>query len=542
MEAPVPVTTPNSYFSNENDGLENFYLKFKEKTYNCSLKLINDTKINFILTALSKNTSEIYENEYDLFDLQEINRNFKIYENIRELLLDLISYIRQDRIKISFVDKKEINLEINLQSKKDSLVNLKLNKKFVENEKDLDKNNQIINELKAKLYELEAENKKIKKDFFEELKIKEKKIIQLEKRIEYLEKNKENNNNSSLISNPECSNNISSKVIDYRKFNDLSKMARKLNLKIIKKYNKNYLNKEIKLIQTNRAINDICLFPETGNYIETSGPSIYDCNHNLIKTFSELEPCSHLCIIKDDLIALSNFNSILIIRIIDNIKYEVKTLKDWHSGEIKKIIKGSHDNKIISSDVLGNIQFSEIILKDNTIDLRLTNKIESHQAQNTYLLLINNILIICTDKLYFYDLNNKSDNIFRNLPSYEIQPLCWNSMTIIDKGKYIIGVGTHKITYILQINNLNSIKKLKEIKISSDTSSHEALCLYQEEFLIIGTRSANIYIFDISNNYELIKTINNAHIIENDFAINGITELSDGTFASYGEDKIIKIW
>ena len=540
MEAPIPVATPKPSLSDEIKE-ENFYLKFKGKTYNCSLKLINDTKINFVLTTLSKNSSEIYENEYDLFDLQEINRNFKIYENIRELLIDLVSYIRQDRIKISYSDEKVIIIEINLQSRKDNIVNLKLNNKNVEtkNTELLDKPSGEMNDLKLKISELEMENKKIKKEFFQELKIKDKKILELEKRLEFLEKSQGINNNSIINSSPESNNNNS---IDLRRFNVFCKNSRKLNLKLMKKYNPKYLNNEMKNISTDRAINDLRIFPKSGNFMETSGPSIYDCNGNLIKTFSDLGCCSHLCIIKEDLIALSNYNSIIILKIIDNNNYEVKTFNECHKGEIKKIIKGFHENEIISSDSSGNIQFSTITLKDNTINLNFRNIIESNREENTYILLINNILVIGNDKLYFYNLDINYVTTFENLPSYEIQPLCWNSMVIIDKTKCIIGVGTLKITYILQISNLNSIKKLKEIKISSDLSSHEALCLYQEEFLLIGTRSGNIYLFDISNNYELLKTINYAHKIINDFAINGITELSDGTFASYGEDKVIKIW
>ena len=44
------------------------------------------------------------------------------------------------------------------------------------------------------------------------------------------------------------------------------------------------------------------------------------------------------------------------------------------------------------------------------------------------------------------------------------------------------------------------------------------------------------------NDYELIRTIYNAHNIKNKASINGITELSDGSFASYGEDETIKLW
>ena len=59
---------------------------------------------------------------------------------------------------------------------------------------------------------------------------------------------------------------------------------------------------------------------------------------------------------------------------------------------------------------------------------------------------------------------------------------------------------------------------------------------------MIGTRIGNIYFFDIDNNYELINSIKNAHKIINDASINGILELPNGSFVSYGEDDIIKVW
>ena len=110
------------------------------------------------------------------------------------------------------------------------------------------------------------------------------------------------------------------------------------------------------------------------------------------------------------------------------------------------------------------------------------------------------------------------------------------------KKNLIVGIGCYRKTIILQIKSVEDFKKIKEIKINDENTSHEALCLYQKEFLIIGLNNGNIHIFDIMNNYELIRSIYNAHSINKTASINGITELSDGSFASYGEDGMIKIW
>ena len=55
--------------------------------------------------------------------------------------------------------------------------------------------------------------------------------------------------------------------------------------------------------------------------------------------------------------------------------------------------------------------------------------------------------------------------------------------------------------------------------------------------LFIGGVSNDIQIYR-SDNYECIQTIKNAHQNE----INGITELKDGSIATYANDKIINIW
>ena len=117
--------------------------------------------------------------------------------------------------------------------------------------------------------------------------------------------------------------------------------------------------------------------------------------------------------------------------------------------------------------------------------------------------------------------------------------LCWNCMINIDEDEQKIAVGSQGCTYILKISN--EIIKEKELKYE-ESSSHEALCLYKKSYLLVGIRKGDIFIFDINNDYKLIKTIKSAHNQINEYSINGITELSDNSFASFGEDKKIKIW
>ena len=495
-------------------GISDISLSFNEKSYNFSLKRIED-KFKFILT-LSSVYPKIYENEYDLSDFQKLNKNFVTYKKIEQIESDLISYIEQKKFRISQCLKNRIILELYLSSNQDNIVNFNLNEQknnINDNEKfnllieELDKKNKEIDELKSKLKEIEIQNN-----------IKDQKILDLEKRLEKLEKNA--NNESS-------GNNL------IRKINDLEK---NFNLKIFKNMNPKLY------IHTEKPINEICLFPKSGNYLESSGPSIYDMNHKLIKTFNDIGFCEHICIVKEDLIITSKSKDILLLKIIDikDNKHQIKKYKNYHKADIKKIIKGFNDNEIITSDAKGNIIFSKFDIKDNNLNLNNLNSIKIDKTEKkAYIFLLKNILVVSSKKLYFYDLNL---NNFKNPPSYDITPSCWNSIISINENKRIIGIGCLERTIILDINNINNIKKIKEITIFSDNYAHDALCLYLEKLLMIGTRIGNIYFFDIDNNYELINSIKNAHKIINDASINGILELPNGSFVSYGEDDIIKVW
>ena len=343
----------------------------------------------------------------------------------------------------------------------------------------------------------------------------------LEKTIEIIEKQDKNN-----------------KSIGYYPNNNLEKTIKILNIKNIKI--------EFKKIKTKKPINEIYLFSMSGNYIESSGPKIFDKNHNLIISFDDIGFCDHICIITENLLVISQKNILILLRIINakQNEYKFKKFNNTLKNEsIKKIIRGLKENEIITSDVKGNIGFWSIILKDDDFILEMTNFIETYYDSNTYILLFKNILIVGADKLYLYNIedSNHKDTKFKNKSSFNIKPLCWNSMIIINENKNLNGIGCEGCAFILQVNSIDSIKIIKEIKIPRTC---DCLCLYLNTFLILGSRNGNIYFYDYNNNYELIKTIEAAHQLNKDSnaSINGIIELSDGSFASFGEDKEIKIW
>ena len=167
-DAPSPISMENRIITSSGDSGEkhilDFSLKFNEESYSCTLKMIDNAIIKFILTS-NKNSLLIYENEFDLSTFQMLNRNFKIYEDIIEIESDLVSYIKQNNLTISEIKEKEIILKLQLFSKKDNIAYIKLDKKKF-NEKDKikimveelnNKNNEII-ELKNKINEIESKN------------------------------------------------------------------------------------------------------------------------------------------------------------------------------------------------------------------------------------------------------------------------------------------------------------------------------------------------------------------------------------------------
>lgn len=529
-EAPIPVIETKKPDNIEEKNLFDFSLLFNEKSYKCSLKEIEESNIKIIVSP-SNCSFKIYEGEFTLYDFQNLNRNFRIYDNIKELENDLIGYIEQNKIKISEIQDNKLKLELTIIAKLDNIITIILNRSKVSLNiniedifyEELEKKNKEIASLKEKLKEIEQKRN-------EDLELKNKKIFELEKRLEKIETSSEYN---------KTSDNTSFKNNKY-KINNIEKLIKIINIKDLKK--------EFKTIKTKKPVNEICLFPESGNYIESSGPKIFDKYHNLIKSFDEIGFCEHICIIKENFLILTQKNIFILLRIInakENI-YKYNTFKNTLKNEtIKKIIKGFNQDEIITSDVNGNIGFWKIELANNELKLKMSNSIDMNYNSNTYVFLFKHILIIGAEQLYLYNIRNDINNgiNLKNRSTFNIKPLCWNAMISINEDKNIIGVGCENIAYILQIDDINEIFIIKKIKIFNECHTFDSLCLYFNTFLLLGERKGNIYFYDI-NNFELIKKIENAHQIDKDSnaSINGIVELSDGAFTSFGEDRKIKIW
>ena len=522
---------------NDEKNLFDFSLKFNEKDYNCSLKEIGDRYLNIIVTF----DSQKYENIYNLADFQKMNKNFRIYDVIDEFEKDLINYINTKRLKIINIQNNKLLLELTIMTKSNYIIILELNRTDNTNEKEKsdilnnnskkDKNNYIIDELRIENREirfLKIRKNNIQTDFEKEMNNNNENIKKLEPNLKSLE---------------EKLDKIKEKELSIRNY--LSGTNNNKSQRFIKMNNIMELKKKYKSIKMKKPVNEICIFPYSGNYIEPSGPKIYDKEHNLLMSLDTIGSCDHICLTSESSVFLAQKNKLILLKIVrfkeNCYKYDIfKT--ELKLGTITNII-GESNNSIIVSDDTGYIYFFGLY----GISLYIRHTINTYYKGNINLFLFKKHLIIAGDNLYVIKLEKIFDYKELNFKDgiANIKPSCWNSIVTIDENLNLIGVGCKSNIYILTIDEKekNPIKYV--IKIPNETSFIDALCLYQNNILIAGSRAGNLYFYSINNgNCQFFKKLENAHKYnkDSDIGINGIIELSDGAFATYGGDKKIKIW
>jgi WD40 repeat protein len=99
----------------------------------------------------------------------------------------------------------------------------------------------------------------------------------------------------------------------------------------------------------------------------------------------------------------------------------------------------------------------------------------------------------------------------------------------LDDDKIIVG---DDIIKVISISNKNIIKE-----INNEFRCIGICVIRKKKIFLIGGYNNKINIYR-SDSFELIETINNAH----DDWIYGITQLKNNLIASYGRDRIIKVW
>ena len=212
---------------------ENIILSLKEPK---EFSLINDLKKYIVLIGKSSNLEKLgiqlkesdidlnffYENFFNLEELKNINKYFRIYDNIDEVIPDIEAIFEEKKFSIKFEnDKLMVILKFNKIGKGEELISLELKKNSLSLEKICENLIKEIKYLKNKIIEQEKEIKILKEkkeynELIEEIKlIKEennKKDLVIKELLNWkknIEKELENKKNSKKIKL-----NIDSKIIE----------------------------------------------------------------------------------------------------------------------------------------------------------------------------------------------------------------------------------------------------------------------------------------------------------------------------------------
>ena len=470
-----PITTKNPEENYETKKAE-LILNFNNNVYHISLFRINNNIIRLNL----KSESELiqYEKEFSQYDLMELNKNFRIYDNIDEIEADLISYLNQKKIEIKGIKETEAILKLTILATKDNTINLVLTKKSIN---DTDKINLLMNELEQKDKKINQLENKLKET--------NKLINSLQEEIKKI-----NNKFESLHTSKNDENIVENK----NKSKDLLKIEK--SIEYLQYYFNILIPSDFSQIQ---SLYDIYSIPNSKNKIHLLDHEImiYDEKNELIKFIGTKNRKCSLCVIDDNLIAYGDGKKIKFIDLSD--KSSLYTGKKACSYDIYKIIKGLNENEIIVSE--RNITFWERNEEEKKY-YPIENKyilVPNKSYDNINILLVDNILVAGTDKLYFFDLanitlnlknkkeknsedensdsenSNNTDNSIGSgdldsiedskISSFKFKPNNYNSMILLDKKIRLFAVSG-----IISCSDEKEIKKIEILDShqNSDVSCH----------------------------------------------------------------------
>ena len=369
MIAP-PILTAKPIESKEEKKAE-MTLNFQNDIFQLSLFRIDNNLIRFNLSFVNNQLNQ-YQKEFNFDNFIELNKIFKIYDNIEEIEADLINYFNEKKIKISEIKETEAILHFVsfLSASKDNIINVILTKKQLSN---TDKINIL----------------------FEKLEQKDKRIISLENAL--------NESNKIIKGLQEEIKKINERFKEQIN-DDISQEKNNADLKF--EYLQIFLNFNIpSFFKKLDFLYDIYFFPNSKNKIFLSNyeMNIYKPNMELIESM-EADGSKHsLCIIDENFIAYAEEKDIKFLR--DDCEFS--SIKKAFSRDVYKIIKGFNENEIIAVDTLGVIKFWEENKEEKKF-IRIKNKTilpPNPFSNDTNILLVDDILVVGSDKLYFYDIN-----------------------------------------------------------------------------------------------------------------------------------------
>ena len=233
----MEASKPKSFEITEEDFLSTV-LNFNSKSYLCYFTNVNKEKIK--IRIFSNDFSNKYEIDLNLKGFQNLNKYFKLFNDIKEIQNDLIKLNKSKNIEISDISDESLDLCITVLTLNDNEVIITLNKTKIktieklvrENDKmkkDLIIKDSIIKKLEKELKELQ--NQKI---------IIEKKLKRFEKLYELKEKRKYMD--SSIFLNQEEKNLVLNQISE-----DISSVKKIFDSQVdgndIINFKKSFLNK-----------------------------------------------------------------------------------------------------------------------------------------------------------------------------------------------------------------------------------------------------------------------------------------------------------
>ena len=166
----------------------------EHERYHCDMHIINETIIKFLIVDNNNKTNK-YEKDYTLDDFININKYFKMFDNIEELSNELIEIINEKEIEFVSCQDNNFILQFYINRRNNNIIQLnfpkveiklkdKLNLILIEiselKESNKSKDNEI-NDLKKKIEDLEKDNLKLKNYVDEKFKELENVISQINK-------------------------------------------------------------------------------------------------------------------------------------------------------------------------------------------------------------------------------------------------------------------------------------------------------------------------------------------------------------------------
>jgi hypothetical protein len=235
MERPAPILIPITNELNESN-LFKFELQYKSDNIDFSLIDINNSKIKLIANSqIKKGIFKNYSIELTLDYLKKQNKYFKMFDNYQEFRNNFIDICKAKNIKVINIENGELVIAIDLLIISENLLYLSLKENELSQKEQIELLIRDSNDKDKKISELNDKIQIMEKNYSNKISSLEKNINELIKRIEILEKERD----------------VKKKSLDKKSLDKYNNYKKDINKKIIKEAD----NKNIDLFGSKILLN-----------------------------------------------------------------------------------------------------------------------------------------------------------------------------------------------------------------------------------------------------------------------------------------------